>query len=489
MGSRKKKDADLATKAYKYRLYPTQSQKEPLTKLLGECCDLYNAALEQRIRTFRSSSTASYMLHAESGEWYKNYSGGKSVTWKEQSAQYTQFWQTETDFPVSHLGRDVLARVDRAYAAFFRRLKENKGKAGFPRFKSKRRYDSFKYPYPNQGWELEQCEGRISLLHLKLSRSEGVYHPVKLRMHRSVIGTVKNLAIKRDSTGKWFAYFSVDHVPEKLESNNAEVGIDMGITHLMALSDGTTIENHKYYQNAQKKLKRLQRAAATQKSNKKGRRQKTKRKTTCKVKGSNRWRKAQKNVALQHEKIANRRKDAQHKLSRQMVNQYGKIYCEDLNIKGLAGGMLAKQVLDASWGTFINMLSYKAADAGREVVKVNPRGTSQVCPRCGCICPKTLKDRVHHCMDCGLKCDRDVASAMEILARGQRASAQAITETVASEVAWENPQHIMRAPVCNTTQIGTSRIAKIQEARYNEASMSVQLSLDSDILSQSVSNN
>jgi putative transposase len=139
-------------------------------------------------------------------------------------------------------------------------------------------------------------------------------------------------------------------------------------------------------------------------------------------KGSSRRRKAVLLLQRANVHVRNQRADFQHKLSRRLVNEYGLIAVEDLNVKGLAGGMLAKSVHDAGWSMFIAMLSYKAESAGRVLVKVDPRGTSQTC-LCGQRVAKTLADRWHDCPACGLSASRDHVSAQVLLQRaGNRPS-------------------------------------------------------------------
>jgi putative transposase len=204
-----------------------------------------------------------------------------------------------------------------------------------------------------------------------------------------------------------FACEATQHI---LPESNGAVGIDVGLSSFATLAEGqrhedgsfelfpdsVEIENPRLYAKAQKKLRRAQRRVARRK------------------KRSNRWRKA---LSLLHQHIFNQRLDHQHKLARMLVSQYGFIAVEDLNVKGLAGGMLSKQVHDASWASFIAKLAYKAEEAGRQLVKVNPRGTSQRCP-CGAKVPKKLSDREHVCTACGLITTRDHASAAEILRLG-----------------------------------------------------------------------
>ncbi len=119
-----------------------------------------------------------------------------------------------------------------------------------------------------------------------------------------------------------------------------------------------------------------------------------------------------------HAHIFNQRQDFQHKVSRSLVNRFGFIGVEDLNIKRLAKGMFAKQVLEVSWGSFLSKIAYKAQDAGRNFVKVNPNGTSQNCSGCSKKVPKSLNVRVHHCLSCGLVLDRDINASKNILTLG-----------------------------------------------------------------------
>jgi putative transposase len=173
----------------------------------------------------------------------------------------------------------------------------------------------------------------------------------------------------------------------------------MGIVSFAVLSDGTTIKNPRYYQTAQAKLRRVQRKVCRRK------------------KASNRRRKAAQQLTRVHHHIKNQRRDFHHQLSRKLVNQYDVIAYEHLNIRGLARSILAKSIGDVGWHSFLSMLSYKAAEAGREIVRVNAHGTSQRCI-CGTAVPKTLRERWHYCPVCQLSVSRDHASALEILRLG-----------------------------------------------------------------------
>jgi len=145
--------------------------------------------------------------------------------------------------------------------------------------------------------------------------------------------------------------------------------------------------------------------------------------TNTKVKSAKRWKKAVRIVQKIHRKVFNQRNDFQHKPSREITNNYGLIVVEDLKVKGLSRGMLSGAVHDAGWAAFFAKLSYKAENAGRSLLAVNARGTSQRCP-CGEPNSKRLSDREHVCVRCGLVTTRDHASAMEILRLGRSLHAQ-----------------------------------------------------------------
>ena len=179
------------------------------------------------------------------------------------------------------------------------------------------------------------------------------------------------------------------------------------------LSNGTEIANPRYFQKIQKRLRRAQRRVSRRK------------------KFSNRWKKAVRIVAKVHRTAFNQRNDFQHKLSRKIVNEYGIIVVEDLNVKGLSRSMLSKSVHDAGWAAFFSKLSYKAESAGRRLLPVHARGTSQRCP-CGEPNLKRLADRKHVCRSCGLLTTRDHASALEILRLGLSLQEQTKPEVAVS---------------------------------------------------------
>jgi putative transposase len=354
-------------KTYKYRLFPTAAQHQALHAQLGEACRLYNAALQERRDAYQKS--------------------GVSLNYYDQANQLKARRQTGSlDLANSSACQDILRRVEKTFQAFFRRRKAGP-KAGYPRFKSRRRFDSYTFPSYGDG-----CRLRAPRLYL-----QGVGH-IKVKMHRPVDGVLKTITVKR-ACGKWYACFSVEVVGEPLPAIGTCMGIDVGLTAFATLADGTEVENPRYYQRAHATLRLAQRRVARR------------------TRGGKNRRKAVLLLQKAHAKVKNQRADFQHKVARTLVNAYGVIAVEDLNIKGLASGMLAKPVNDAGWSAFIAKLVYKAAEAGRQLVHVDPRGTSQTC-LCGAAVPKTLSQRWHQCPACGLSAARDHVSAQLILGLG-----------------------------------------------------------------------
>lgn len=352
---------------FKYRLMPTSAQAVFLAGELREACSLYNAAKQERDDAWKTCR--------------------KSINYYDQANQLKPMRADGClTLANAQCAQDVLRRVDKAYKAFFGRVKRG-DRPGFPRYRSARRYDSITFPSYGDGCRLLDT-GKL--------RIQGAGH-IKINLHRPVEGTVKTVTVKREA-GRWFACFSVERDTAPLPATDRAVGIDVGLRSFAVLSDGTEIDNPRHYRNAEARLRRCQRKVARRK------------------KGGNRRRKAVILLQRAHVHVRNQRADFQHKLSRHLVNKYGMIAVEDLNVKGLAGGMLAKSVHDAGWAQFLFFLFYKAADAGRQVIQVDPRGTSQTCT-CGQRVPKTLRDRWHECPTCGLSADRDYVSSQVILQR------------------------------------------------------------------------
>jgi putative transposase len=354
-------------KAYKYRLFTTEAQEQALKEQLAEACRLYNAALQER--------RDAYEKH------------GVSLNYYDQANQLKEIRQAgNSGLANFSASQDILRRVDKTFKAFFSRCKAGK-QAGYPRFKSRRRFDSYTFPSYGDG-----CRLTGTRLYL-----QGVGH-IKVKLHRPVDGSIKTVSVKREA-GKWYACFSVEYTATPLPIIEAAAGLDLGLTDFATLSTGETIANPRHYRKAQGRLRIAQRRVARRK------------------RGGRNRRKAVLLLQKAHAHIKNQRTDFQHNVARTLVNTYGVIAVEDLNIKGLASGMLAKSVNDAGWSAFIEKLTTKAEEAGRLLVKVNPRGTSQTC-LCGAAVPKTLSQRWHQCKQCGLSAARDHVSAQLILGLG-----------------------------------------------------------------------
>jgi len=297
----------------------------------------------------------------------------------------------------THLLQDVITRLDRAYQAFFRRCKAGET-PGYPRFKGRGRYRTFTFKDAKNrnGVRLVAGGARVDL--------SGI-GKVKIKLHRPIVGTVKQVSVTLSGDGHWYVAFICCDVPaEALAATGEDVGIDLGITSFAALSNGDTVDNPRCYESAFRSLRTSQRQVSRRK------------------RGSHRRHKAVILLAKQHGRVRRTRLDFHHKVARDIVRRFDSIAAEELNIKGLARMRLAKQVLDAAWGQFTSILANKAESAGREFIKVDPYGTSQECSGsgCGATVRKSLSVRVHACPKCGLVLDRDVNAAKNVQARGHR---------------------------------------------------------------------
>ncbi len=226
---------------------------------------------------------------------------------------------------------------------------------------------------------------------------------IKVWLHRPIEGTIKRLTIRRSSTNKWYVSFLVEDAPsEVLSKSEKAIGIDVGISNFAVFSDGTFIENPRYLAEWEGRL-----ADAQSKKDKL-------------LKGSPERKRANKKVSHLYERLGNIRDNFAHQLSRHIVDEYGTICLEDIDIRNLIEmkPYMAKSLLDASWDRFRNYVMYKAESAGRKVVRVNPAHTSQKCSNCGSLVPKDLSERVHNCPVCGLVIDRDLNAAKNILRLG-----------------------------------------------------------------------
>jgi putative transposase len=355
--------------AFRYRIYPSNAQKTKLEQTLALCCELYNAALQERREAYKVSNT--------------------SINYHAQAIQLPEIKTVRDDMRGIHsqVLQDTLKRLDKAFDAFFRRVK-TKEKAGFPRFRSRFRYHSF--TFPQTGFAIESGK-------LKLSK----IGKVKIKLHRPIEGKIKTCTITKSATSKWYACFSVECESQPLPKSFAAIGVDVGLKEFAVLSNGDPIHNPKFFRKEEKRLAKAQRRLSNA------------------AKGTPERKKRRKVVAFVHERIADQRRDFAHQESRKLVNKYGIIVFEDLNIRAmLKNHCLAKSIADAAWSQLVQYTSYKAEDAGRCAGQVNPRNTSQMCSRCGEIVKKDLSVRMHNCFGCGLVLDRDHNAAINILTLG-----------------------------------------------------------------------
>jgi putative transposase len=358
-------------KAYKFRIYPTKSQRTKMERTLDLCRWTYNETLEIRKTAWEDEgkSLSKYETNNLLPEWKENKPELKEV--------------------FSQVLQNVHERVDLALKAFFRRVKAGE-KPGYPRFKGIGRYDSF--TYPQKGFKVDS--GKLYLSKIG---------EIKIKLHRPIEGKIKRLTVRRSATGKWYACFSVDleDLPKPPWKDGSLVGVDVGLESFATLSNGEKIANPRFFREEEHELARVQR------------------KLSKAPKGTPERKKALKVVERVHERIANKRYEFAHRISNQLVNRYGLIAFEDLNIKGMMQNHnLAKSIGDVAWNMLVTLTSYKAESAGSMVVLVDPRNTSKMCSRCGILVEKTLSDRVHNCPQCGLSMDRDWNAAINILRLG-----------------------------------------------------------------------
>lgn len=349
--------------SFKYRIYPNRTQIETLYNQLSLCRWLYNVALEHRITAYKSI--------------------GQHISYFNQANELSKIKEQFVQFKSVHsqVLQDVLKRIDMSFKGFYRRIKQG-DTAGFPRFKGKDSFNSI--CYPQGGYKIISNRIRISKI-----------GDVKIKLHRKIQGTIKTCSIKKQGN-QWYVIFSVEKdITIKKKAISNAVGIDLGLESFAVFSDGGKIENPRHLRQSEEDLKEIQ-------------------SKYCKHKGS----KTKKKLIALHRKITNQRSDFLHKQSTMVVNEYGLIAYEDLNIKKMAKGQYAKSIHDAGWGKFIKMIKYKAESAGTYAIAVNPRNTSKICSGCGTIVEKKIYDRQHDCPVCNLSLHRDLNASINILRSG-----------------------------------------------------------------------
>ena len=371
---------------YEFKLKPTTRQIEIFENWLEQCRRVYNYALALRKHWFQSRSCqinacsirSEFIIPAET----------KRPTYASQCKSLTT---ARANIPALsavavHVLQQTLKRLEKAFVSMWEQ------KHGFPRFKKAGNMRSF--VFPQLGVEPVQNQA-VKLPKIGL---------VKFHQSRPIPdgATIKQARVVRRVSG-WYVMLTLQwdvSVPD-LMPHGEGIGIDIGLTNFIATSNGLLVKRQKFFIDAERKLKLLQKSVGRKKI------------------GSNNWGKAQKKVALLHEYVTNSRKDWHRKLSHQICKNVGMIFVEDLNLIMLSRGMLGKHCLDASWGQFFTILEQTCLKYGVYFQKVNANKTSQTCPKCltetG---KKQLSERTHSCSNCGYTTDRDVAAAQVVLIRG-----------------------------------------------------------------------
>ncbi|MEU4530278.1 transposase [Micromonospora ureilytica] len=363
---------------YNYRLYPDAVQGEALAKAFGCARVVFNDGL--RVRQEAHEAGLSYPTDAELS---------KRVTVAKLTPE--RAWLGEVSSVVL---QQALADLNTAYRNFFASLSgKRKGrKVALPRFRSRKDSRQAVRFTANARFKVLD-NGRLRLPKIG---------DVEVRWSRELPAAPTSVTVIRDAAGRYFASFVVQTADQPLPELDSEVGIDLGLTHFAVMSDGTKVSAPKFLRRAARKLRRLQQGLSR------------------KQRGSNNRKKAVRKVARAHAKVADTRRDWQHKLSTQIIRDNQAVFVEDLCVTGLARTRLAKSVHDAGWSQFAAMLEYKAARYGRTFARVDRFFPStRMCSDCGRVNDKmALNVRTWGC-PCGSLHDRDVNAARNIRAAGR----------------------------------------------------------------------
>ncbi|MGW4892369.1 RNA-guided endonuclease InsQ/TnpB family protein [Kitasatospora sp. NPDC004240] len=364
---------------YNFRAYPTSGQRQSLARAFGCARVVFNDGLRARREA-----------HAAGLPYIRDTDLQKQVI---TAAKRTgeRAWLGEVSSVVLV---QALRDLHTAYRNFFSSLTgRRKGpKVAPPRFRSKRD-NKQSIRLTANGFDLRD-NGKLYIAKVG---------DLEIRWSRTLPAAPTSVTVTKDAADRYWVSFVVETDPEILPESDTETGIDLGLTHFAVMSDGRKAESPTFLRRAEKKLKRMQKALSR-----------------C-AKGSSNRAKARRKVARQHARVADRRRDWQHKLSTSIIRETQAVYVEDLSVKGLARTRLAKSVHDAGWSQFVMMLEYKAVKHGRYFGRIGRfEPTSQVCSACGIKDgPKLLNVREWTCGDCGSVHDRDVNAARNILAAGR----------------------------------------------------------------------
>jgi len=354
--------------SYKYRAYPDANTETRLITALDTCRWLYNKLLEE-CNTARENGITPTMRGAQA----------RIVTLKDENPTLKDVYSKVLQMVNYTLWSNIFV---------LSQTQKRRQKIGKLRFKSAFRYRTLNY---NQsGFKIDREHNTIAFSKIG---------SLSFTMHRPYTGKVKGVLITR-SSDKWYVIIQAEQKVSEPKKEGRAVGIDVGLSSFAVDSDGAVIENPRFYEHSLEKIRKIQQSIARKK------------------RFSKNWKKAKSRLDKTYDHITNQKKDFLHKLSRQYVDTYATICVEDLNIKGLKekgnSTGIHRSIHDASWGRFYSYLSYKAESAGMNLIKVDPRNTSQICSNCGSIVKKTLSERVHECPYCGFVADRDYNAAVNI---------------------------------------------------------------------------
>lgn len=380
-------DQSIITKTFEYKLRMNRKFEAACLRALDDARHVYNCALEQRMRLYQYA--------------------GRSIGYYEQSRQLTEARELpEVKACLRSIQQDALERLDVAFKAFFRRVKQGQ-KPGFPRFRAHDRYHTFSQ-------KIEKVRG-CPLKGDKLM-VPGV-GSCRVRLSRPIEGTVKQLRITRRADG-WYVLLVCDlPKPAPWPKTGQSVGVDVGLTTFAMLSNGEKIENPRHLKRAEKKLRQTQRRLSKKK------------------RGSANRKKARQRLARTHLHVSRCRKDFHHQAAKQLVTRFDTIKVEDLNIRRMVKNHhLAKSISDAGWGQFLAITQSKAENAGRVFEKVPARFTSQTCSRCGHRQKMPLALRQFACGKCDFVLGRDHNAAINIAAGSREFKpVESHTETLKQE--------------------------------------------------------
>ncbi|MEV8098377.1 RNA-guided endonuclease TnpB family protein [Kitasatospora sp. NPDC085879] len=364
---------------YSFRIYPTAGQRASLERTFGCARVVYNDALAAR-----KDARKGGLPYPKSTDLQKLV-----ITAAKKTAERAWLASVGVD-PLIQSLRDL----DVAYRNFFDSVSGKRAgrPVGLPRFKS-RKDSRQSLRFTRNGFRI-RGNGKLNLAKIG---------DVRVNWSRALPAEPSSVTVVLDAAGRFHASFVVDVEPEHLPEAAAEIGIDLGLTTYAVLSTGEVIDNPRFLRKAEKKLKAAQRRLSR------------------KAKGSENRAKARRKVARAHAEVADARMDWMHKQTTRLIGENQAVYLEDLNVRGLARGPLAKSVHDAGWATFRRLLEEKAARYGRTVHVVHRAfPSSQLCSQCGHRDgPKPLHMREWSCTACGVLHDRDLNAARNILAAGQ----------------------------------------------------------------------